>query len=223
MPAEATLHSLLVEEMRDLYHAERQLVRALPKLAKAASSPNLRQALESHLGETEQQVSRLEQAFETLGETPRAKTCPGMMGIVEEGSELIKENGKGPALDAGIIAGAQRAEHYEIAAYGTVMAWAKALGHDEIAQLLSTTLEEEKNADHKLSELAEAGINEAATTGDDDDVEEMEDVDNGDAPPSRAASANARARQGRSSTSSGRARAGNGNGRSRSASSRRSR
>lgn len=223
MPADATLHSLLVEEMRDLYHAERQLVRALPKLAKAATSPDLRHALESHLGETEEQVSRLEQAFETLGETARAKTCAGMMGIVEEGSDLIRDNGKGAALDAGIIAGAQRAEHYEIAAYGAVMAWAKALGHDEIAQLLSTTLEEEKNADLKLSELAEAGINEAATVGDGEDNEmsaEGEDEDE-DAPAER--SARGRARPSRNSAASGRSRNGSANGRSRSATGRRSR
>ena len=160
---ETTLQTLLVDELRDIYHAERQLVRALPKLAKAASSPELREALESHLTETEGHVARLEQAFDMLDETAKSKTCAGMVGIVEEGSDLIKK-GKGSALDAGIIAGAQRAEHYEIAAYGSVMAWAKALGHEDIAELLSSTLEEEKAADAKLSELAEAGINEAAAS-----------------------------------------------------------
>jgi ferritin-like metal-binding protein YciE len=160
---DTTLQTLLVDELRDIYHAERQLVRALPRLAKAASSPELREALESHLAETEEHVSRLEQAFDMLDETAKSKTCPGMLGIVEEGSEMIKKP-KGSALDAGIIAGAQRAEHYEIAAYGSVMAWARALGHSNVAELLSSTLEEEKAADSRLSELAEAGINEAAAS-----------------------------------------------------------
>lgn len=180
---ETTLKSLLIDELRDVYHAERQLVKALPKLAKAATSPDLREALESHLGETEEHVSRLEQAFEMLSESVKAKPCAGMQGIVEEGSDLIKESDKGAALDAGIIAGAQRAEHYEIAAYGSLMAWAKALGHDDVAELLSTTLDEEKAADEKLTELAEAGLNQAAVSpdddeeagGDDDSEEEEED------------------------------------------------
>lgn len=161
---DTTLQTLLVDELRDIYHAERQLVRALPKLAKAASSPELRDALESHLAETEGHVTRLEQAFDMLDETAKTKACAGMLGIVEEGSDLIKEKAKGSALDAGIIAGAQRAEHYEIAAYGSIMAWARALGHGNIAELLSSTLEEEKAADARLSELAEAGINEAAAS-----------------------------------------------------------
>ena len=163
----ANLKELFVDELRDLYHAEKQLVKALPKLAKAATSPDLRQAFEDHLEETEGHVTRLEQAFELLDETARAKTCPGMLGIVEEGSELIKEHGrnKGPALDAGLIAGGQRAEHYEMAAYGTLKAWAEALGQTKVAELLSATLEEEKAADEKLSQLAEAGINGAATEG----------------------------------------------------------
>jgi ferritin-like metal-binding protein YciE len=159
---DTTLQTLLVDELRDIYHAERQLVRALPKLARAASSAELRDALESHLAETEGHVTRLEQAFDMLDETAKTRTCAGMLGIVEEGSDLIKERAKGSALDAGIIAGAQRAEHYEIAAYGSIMAWARALGYGNVAELLSSTLEEEKAADARLSELAEAGINEAA-------------------------------------------------------------
>jgi ferritin-like metal-binding protein YciE len=165
MTADTTLHNLLVDELRDMYHAERQLVKALPKLAKAASSPDLRSALESHLAETEQQVTRVEQAFALLNETARTKTCEGMLGIVEEGSAMLKEKEKGAALDAGIIAAAQKSEHYEIATYGTMMAWAKALGHDAVASLLSASLEEEKAADEKLSELAEAGLNDAASAG----------------------------------------------------------
>jgi len=159
---DTTLKSLLIDELRDIYHAERQLVRALPKLAKAATSPDLREALESHLAETEEQVSRVEQAFAMLNEAAKTKTCAGMTGIVEEGSELIKESDKGAALDAGIIAGAQRAEHYEMAAYGSLMAWARALGHDDVAELLSASLEEEKAADKKLTTLAEKSINRKA-------------------------------------------------------------
>jgi ferritin-like metal-binding protein YciE len=177
---DTTLKSLLIDELRDIYHAERQLVRALPKLAKAATSPDLREALESHLAETEEQVSRVEQAFELLNESAKTKTCAGMMGIVEEGSELIKESDKGAALDAGIIAGAQRAEHYEMAAYGSLMAWARALGHDDVAELLSASLEEEKAADKKLTELAEAGLNDAAAFASESDDDEIEQSDNED-------------------------------------------
>jgi ferritin-like metal-binding protein YciE len=156
------LRDLFTEELQDLLHAERQLVKALPKMAKAATSPDLREALQNHLAETEEHVARLEQAFDLLDEPVKIKVCSGMQGIVEEGSDAIKEHEKGPALDAAIIAGGQRAEHYEMAVYGTLRAWAKALGHDDIAALLSDTLEEEKAADEKLTELAEAGINEAA-------------------------------------------------------------
>ena len=177
---DTTLKSLLIDELRDIYHAERQLVRALPKLAKAATSPDLREALESHLAETEEQVSRVEQAFELLNESAKTKTCAGMMGIVEEGSELIKESDKGAALDAGIIAGAQRAEHYEMAAYGSLMAWARALGHDDVAELLSASLEEEKAADKKLTELAEAGLNDAAASASESDDDETEQSGNED-------------------------------------------
>lgn len=177
---ETTLRSLFIDELRDVHHAERQLVKALPKLAKAATSPGLRAAIESHLGETEEQVSRLEQVFELLEESGKPKPCAGMQGIVEEGSDLIEEEDKGTALDAGIIASAQRAEHYEMAAYGTLIAWAKALGEDEVAKLLQKTLDEEKAADKKLSALAEAGINEAAKSGDDDEGDEADEPDDED-------------------------------------------
>jgi ferritin-like metal-binding protein YciE len=156
----------MIDELRDLYSGEKQLTRALPKLAKNATSEELRELLESHLAETEQQVSRLEDAFEMLGEKPRGKHCEGIAGIVEEGSNLLEEDFDGSVLDAGIIAGAQRAEHYEIAAYGTVMAWAKTLGLNDLASLLDETLEEEKAADKKLSDLAESSVNrEAANEG----------------------------------------------------------
>jgi len=203
---DTTLKSLLIDELRDIYHAERQLVRALPKLAKAATSPDLREALESHLAETEEQVSRVEQAFAMLNEAAKTKTCAGMMGIVEEGSELIKESDKGAALDAGIIAGAQRAEHYEMAAYGSLMAWARALGHDDVAELLSASLEEEKAADKKLTELAEAGLNQAAASSSESDNDEAgrNDDEEDDKPRSRRQPAMAGA--------------GNGNGRGKAAS-----
>ena len=172
----ANLKELLVDELRDLYYCEKQLVKTLPKLAKASASPDLRQAFESHLEETEEHVTRLERAFELLDEPARGKTCHGILGIIEEGSELIKQHArdKGAALDAGLIAGGQRAEHYEMAAYGTLKTWAEALGHDDVVELLSATLEEEKAADQKLSQLAEAGINDAAKAGQDEEDDEQE-------------------------------------------------
>ena len=172
MATETTLRSLFLDELKDAYHAEKQLLKALPKLAKAATSAQLRQALQSHLAETEEHVSRLEQAFEMIDEPVKAKPCAGMAGIIEEGADLIKEEDKGAALDAGIIAGGQRAEHYEMAAYGTLIAWAKALGHDDVASLLAKTLNEEKAADAKLTKLAEAGINEASKSGAEDEGDE---------------------------------------------------
>jgi ferritin-like metal-binding protein YciE len=183
MANEQTLRELMIEELRDLYNAEKQLTKALPKLAKAASSDELRNLLETHLGETETHVERLEQAFEALGEKVRGKHCAGIAGIIEEGSDLLQEDFDGPVLDAGIIAGAQRSEHYEIAAYGSVMAWAKALGLSELASLLDQTLEEEKAADEKLTALAEGSVNaEAASAADEeeeDDADEDEESDRG--------------------------------------------
>jgi ferritin-like metal-binding protein YciE len=170
-----TLMDALVDEVRDLYHAEKQLVKALPKMAKAATSDELRGALETHLAETENQVSRLEQVFELLEEKPRAKTCAGMAGIIEEGSEALKEDAEPAVLDAMIIASAQRAEHYEMAAYGTAAAWAEGLGLSEVAELLRDTLDEEKAADEKLTALAEAGINDAASAGAEDEDEDADD------------------------------------------------
>lgn len=164
-----TFHKLFIDELRDVYHAEKQLVKALPKMAKAATSTDLRSALENHLDETEEHVARLEKAFDLLDETARTKPCAGMQGIVEEGSDVIKEEQKGAALDAAIIASGQRAEHYEMAAYGSLIAWAKAMGHDDVAQLLHQTLDEEKAADSKLSALAEGGINAGAAADSDED------------------------------------------------------
>jgi len=170
-----TLRDALVDEVRDLYNAEKQLVKALPKIAKAAASDDLRSAIESHLEETNEQVSRLERVFELLDEKPRGKHCAGMAGIIEEGSETLQEDMEDAVMDACIIAAAQRAEHYEIAAYGTAVAWAEALGLSDVAAVLGETLEEEKAADEKLSALAEAGINDAATAGESEEMEEEDD------------------------------------------------
>lgn len=161
----STLQDALLDEIRDLYHAEKQLVKALPKMAKAASDEELRAALESHLAETKTHVTRLEEAFALLEEKPRAKVCAGMAGIIEEGSEALEEDADEAVLDAMIIASGQRAEHYEMAAYGTSAAWADALGLSDVAQLLRQTLAEEKAADQKLTKLAKAGINAAARKG----------------------------------------------------------
>ena len=180
MPEATTLRDLFIEELRDVLHGERQLVKALPKMARAATSSELRTALESHLAETEEHVSRLEQAFDLIDEPARPKVCKGLQGIIEEGSETIKDTGKGAACDAAIVAGGQRAEHYEMAAYGTLLAWAKLLGYDDIAALLSDTLKEEKAADAKLTELAEGGINKAASAGDAGGMNEDDDSDDED-------------------------------------------
>ena len=168
------LRDALVEEIRDLYNAEKQLVKALPKMAKGATSEELREALESHLDETENQVTRLERVFELLDEKPRGKHCAGMAGIVEEGSEKLQEDMEDMVLDACLIASAQKVEHYEMGAYGTVIAWAEALGLNEVRDVLNETLEEEKAADKKLTALAESGINDAATAGESDMEEEEE-------------------------------------------------
>jgi ferritin-like metal-binding protein YciE len=159
-----TLQELLVDELRDLHNAEKQLTKALPKMAKAASHDDLREAFETHLEETREHVTRLEEMFAALGEKVKSKPCPGMAGIIEEGSQLMKEDAEPSVMDAGLIAAAQRAEHYEIGAYGTCAAWARLLGLDEVVGLLEQTLEEEKAADQKLSALAEQEVNQAAAS-----------------------------------------------------------
>ena len=167
-----TLHEALIDELKDLYNAEKQLTKALPKMAKNATSAQLRQALTSHLKETQTQVRRLEQAMRLLDEKVEGKLCDGMQGIIKEGNKMMEEVEAGPVLDACIIAGGQRAEHYEIGAYGTCIAWAKQMGHREVVRLLTQTLNEEKAADKKLSKLAESGINAAADFGMEDEEEE---------------------------------------------------
>jgi ferritin-like metal-binding protein YciE len=171
-----TLHEMLVDELKDLYHAEKQLTKALPKMAKAAENEDLREAFEMHLEETEEQITRLEEVFASLGEKVKAKPCPGMAGIIQEGSETMQEDAEGAVMDAAIIAAAQRAEHYEIGAYGTCIEWARLMGHHQAVSLLEQTLEEEKAADKKLTMLAESEINPAAMAqGQSDEGEEGEE------------------------------------------------
>jgi ferritin-like metal-binding protein YciE len=175
MAEAGTLHDAFVDELRDTYDAEKQLTKALAKLAKAASSPELRDAFETHLEETQGQIERLEQVFESLEEKARGKHCDGIAGIIEEGKAIMEEDFDDTTMDACLIAAGQRAEHYEMAAYGTLIAWAEAMGHREAVELLKETLDEEKAADEKLSSLAEGGINQdaadAAHPKDDEDAE----------------------------------------------------
>jgi len=160
-----TLNELYIDEIKDIYHAEKQTLKALPKLAKQASSEKLRAAFEEHLEQTKGQVARLEEVFELLDMKPSAKKCDGMEGILKEGDHVAKELEEGATLDAALIAGAQKVEHYEIASYGCARTWATLLGYDDQAKLLAETLEEEKLADQKLTELAEEAINAEAAAG----------------------------------------------------------
>jgi ferritin-like metal-binding protein YciE len=150
-----TIEELFVDELKDLYSAEKQITKSLPKLVKAATSPELKDAFESHLKETFGQIERLDRVFEILGKSPRGKTCNGMKGVLEEGAEVLEETEKGSSVrDAALISAAQRVEHYEMAGYGCVREYAKLLGQKEIAQLLDETLAEEKAADSKLGQVA---------------------------------------------------------------------
>jgi ferritin-like metal-binding protein YciE len=175
-----SLQELFLEELRDTYDGEKRLTKALPKLARAATSSALQQAFTNHLRETEGQITRLEQVFRAMGEKPRGKTCEGIKGIVEEGSEAIQELDKGPVLDAALIAGAQKAEHYEIASYGTLAYFAEILGQEEAKELLGETLDEEKAADEKLSTIAKSKVNrEALMRGNESGDEEEESSQRG--------------------------------------------
>lgn len=156
--ASKSFHELFLDELRDLYSAEKQITKALPKLVKAASSPELERALSSHLDETHVQIDRLERIFEGLGEYPKGKKCKGMEGLIEESDEAVKELSEGARRDATIIAGAQRVEHYEISGYGTARAWAEEMGHTEAVGLLEETLDEEAAADEKLTKIALGGV-----------------------------------------------------------------
>ena len=160
-----TLQDLYVSELKDLYSAENQIVKALPKMAHAATAQALKAAFEEHLAQTQGQVKRLEQIFERLEKSPSGKTCKGMQGLLAEGQELLKEDAEPAVLDAGLIAAAQRVEHYEIAGYGTVRTYATLLGDERAVRLLQQTLDEEGATDKKLTQLAETAINVEAAEG----------------------------------------------------------
>ena len=161
MPMDS-LQALFENELKDVYNAEKQLVTALPRMAKASTSPQLRDAITMHLRETEGHVKRLEEIFKSLDLPARGKKCKGMEGLVEEGKEILEEDGEGEVIDAALISAAQRVEHYEIAAYGCLITYAETLGHNDAAEILKETLSEEEAADEKLTQLAQGGINQAA-------------------------------------------------------------
>ena len=184
MAESGTLHDAFVDELRDTYDAEKQLIKALPELARAATSTALRAAFQAHLKETRGQVVRLEQVFASLDQKVSGKHCDGIAGIIEEGKAVMEEDFDQATMDACLIASGQRAEHYEMAAYGTLVAWARSMGHSEASTLLQETLDEEKAADEKLSSLAEDGINQEAA-----------DAADQDAPPRRKASGGAASRK----------------------------
>jgi ferritin-like metal-binding protein YciE len=177
MAESGTLHDAFLDELRDAYDAEKQVTKALKKMIKAASSPELRTAFENHLEETLGQIQRLEEVFTSLDEKVKGKHCDGVAGIIEEGKSVMEENFDDATMDACLIASGQRVEHYEMAAYGTLVAWAQVMGLTEAAELLQQTLDEEKAADEKLTALAEEGINQEAAdaVNPDDDEEEEED------------------------------------------------
>jgi ferritin-like metal-binding protein YciE len=164
-----TLDELLAEELKDIYSAEKQLLRALPKMAKKATAPELKAALQEHAEMTQRQVERLEEVFAALGQPPKAKTCKAMQGLIEEATEIMEEDASTSVLDAGIIAAAQKVEHYEIASYGTVRTWARLCGEEEAATLLQETLDEESQTDERLTELAESIVNPRAEDGEDEE------------------------------------------------------
>ena len=200
-----TMHDLMIAELKDLYSAETQLVKALPKMVEGSTTASLRTAFENHLEQTHEHVARLEQIFEMLGTSPKGKKCKGMEGLLAEGSEMLEEDGDDMVRDAGIIASAQRVEHYEIAAYGSTLAFATAMGHAEIAELLESTLAEEKAADALLSSIGEDEVNSAAPgmeseerdeeSAEDDSVTSRKAVKSSVAASRQSASVKANARQ----------------------------
>ena len=167
----ASLDDLLVHELQDIYHAEGQILKALPKMVKAATHPELKQAFEDHRRQTEGQVRRLEQAFKLLGVPARGKKCEGMAGLLEEGKKMMEEDAEPPVMDAALISAAQKVEHYEIASYGCVCTYAEMLGYDQVHDLLGQNLDEEETTDQKLTSLAESVINQEAEAVGDDEVE----------------------------------------------------
>lgn len=172
-----SLQDLLVDELKDLYSAETMLLKALPKMARAATSPELRAAFEEHMEQTQGQKERLEQIFEGLGLKAKSKTCEGMKGIIEEGDEMMKKEAEDATMDAALIAAAQKAEHYEIASYGTCRTWAQTLGLDEAVSLLQQTLDEEEETDKRLTQLAVSGLNQMSAGSESEDEDETEELD----------------------------------------------
>ena len=160
--AQKTMNDLLLLTLQDVYYAERQILKALPKLAKASENEELKNALMHHREETQGQVERLLKAFDALGKRARGQTCEAINGLIEEGDEIVEEFEQGPVRDAGIVACAQAVEHYEMARYGTIVAWAKEVGRKEVAKLMQETLEQEKKADATLNQLAQRGLNQLA-------------------------------------------------------------
>jgi ferritin-like metal-binding protein YciE len=160
--AEKKLEDLFLDTLKDIYFAEKKILTALPKMAKAAQSADLKAAFEKHEGETEQHVARLENVFKAIGETPKGKTCDAILGIIAEGKEIMEEYADTPALDAGLLAAAQAVEHYEMSRYGTLRTWAAELGHANAVKLLDATLGEEKKTNDALTRLAETGVNQHA-------------------------------------------------------------
>lgn len=162
--AESALNELFIDELKDIYWAEKHLAKALPKMAKAATSDELREAINQHLSETENHITRLESAFDSIGEKAAAKKCMAMEGLIKEGDEIVADTEKGSITrDAGIISAAQKIEHYEIASYGTLKTLAATLGYNEAVDLLEATLQEEKNCDSLLTQIAQSGINQQAS------------------------------------------------------------
>ena len=162
MAKDKTLQDLFLDTLKDIYFAEKKILTALPKMAKAAQSEDLKAAFTKHEGETEQQVDRLEKVFKSIGQTPKGKTCDAIMGLLDEGKEIMDEYEDMPALDAGLLAAAQAVEHYEISRYGTLLAWAEELGLEDAVGLLEKTLDEEKDTDEALTDLAKSAVNGAA-------------------------------------------------------------
>jgi ferritin-like metal-binding protein YciE len=166
-----SLDKLFLEELKDVYNAEKQIVRALPRMAKAAESQELRQAFTQHLKETQGHVERLERIFKELDQPARGKKCKGMEGLLEEGKEIMEQEGEGAVIDAALIAAAQRVEHYEMAAYGCLRTYAQLLGHSDAERLLQQTLNEEEAADQKLTQIGEGGVNQAAAATGEEELE----------------------------------------------------
>ena len=203
MATMSTLEDLFVKELRDMYDAERQITKALPKMIKASESPDLTEALQQHLDVTKGQIARLDRVFQQLEMRPRGLHCAGMAGIIEEGSEMLQEGGEDMVMDAALIGAAQKVEHYEIASYGTLCAFARQLGHDGAVPLLDQNLEEEKEADQRLTQLAEAHINRQAHAGDGTSMDE-EDGTSSTRRGRAASTGRTQSSRGTSSTSSSR-------------------